>query len=229
MRAYANLLVKTCHNRGAHAMGGMAAFIPSRKDALVNERALAKVREDKLRESGDGFDGTWVAHPDLVPVAMEIFDRALGDKPHQKECLREDVAVNGGELVNFTVPGGEITEAGLRQNISVAILYLESWLRGTGAVAIFNLMEDAATAEISRAQVWQWLHHPTAALKDGRKLTKDLYRSLVPEEMEKIQTLVGEKAFAAGKFELAAELFDHLAVNDQFVDFLTLIAYEQLD
>ncbi|MFN8596169.1 MAG: malate synthase A, partial [Anaerolineae bacterium] len=168
MRAYTELLVKTCHQRGAHAIGGMAAFIPSRKDPVVNENALKKVREDKLRESGDGFDGTWVAHPDLVPVAKEIFDEVLGDKPHQKERLREEVDVNASQLIDFAIPGGAITEAGLRLNINVALQYVEAWLRGTGAVAIYNLMEDAATAEISRAQVWQWINSPSGVLADGR-------------------------------------------------------------
>jgi malate synthase len=171
MRAYTELLVKTCHRRGAHAIGGMAAFIPSRKDAEVNRVALEKVREDKVRESGDGFDGTWVAHPDLVPHVKEIFDGILKDKPHQKDRLREDVNVAAADLLNFTISGAKITEAGLRLNINVGLLYIESWLQGTGAAALYNLMEDAATAEISRAQIWQWINHPTAALDDGRKIT----------------------------------------------------------
>ncbi len=229
MRAYTELLVKTCHQRGAHAIGGMAAYIPSRKDAEINEIALQKVREDKERESGDGFDGTWVAHPDLVATAMEVFDQRLGEKPHQKDRLREDVQVSAGQLIDFRIAGGEITEKGLRQNINVPLQYIESWLRGTGAVAIFNLMEDTATAEISRAQVWQWIHSPTASLSDGRKITADLYRSLVPQELEKIKDLYGEKAFNAGKFTLAQQIFDQLVLDDQFVDFLTLIAYRYLD
>jgi malate synthase len=229
MRAYTDLLVKTCHGRGAHAMGGMAAYIPSRKDAEVNEIALNKVREDKLREVGDGFDGTWVAHPDLVPVAMEVFDQALGEKPHQKDCLRQEVQVTARDLINFEVPGGQITEAGLRQNISVALQYLESWLRGTGAVAIFNLMEDTATAEISRAQVWQWVHNPKAFLHDGRKVNIELFRNMVPEELGKIKQFIGEKLYASGKFDLARQLFDALVTEDEFVDFLTLVAYDQLD
>ena len=229
MRAYTDLLVKTCHKRGAHAIGGMAAFIPSRKDAQVNEIALQKVREDKLRESGDGFDGTWVAHPDLVPVAMEIFDRALGEKPHQKDCLRAEVNVTAADLTHFSIAGGAITESGLRQNISVALQYLEAWLRGTGAVAIFNLMEDTATAEISRAQVWQWVHQPQARLDDGRPIDLQLYRSLVPEELEKIRAMYGDALFSAGKFSAAKELFDQLVSEKQFVDFLTLVAYDQLD
>jgi len=229
MRAYTELLVKTCHHRGAHAIGGMAAFIPSRRDPQVNEIALAKVREDKERESRDGFDGTWIAHPDLVPVAREVFEKALGDKPHQKERLREEVRVTAQELRDFRVPGGTITEEGLRNNISVGLQYLESWLRGTGAVAIFNLMEDAATAEISRAQVWQWIHHPTAALSDGRKIDIDLYRTLLPEELEKIKSMLGAERFAAGKFQLATQLFDRLSTEKDFTEFLTLVAYDYVD
>ncbi|MFM8323135.1 MAG: malate synthase, partial [Chloroflexota bacterium] len=228
MRAYTNLLVQTCHKRGAHAMGGMAAYIPNRKNPEINEIALAKVHDDKLRESGDGFDGTWVAHPDLVPVAMEVFKNALGDKPHQKDRLREDVHVTGPELITFDIAGGQITEAGLRTNISVGIMYLESWLRGSGAVAIYNLMEDAATAEISRAQVWQWIHNPQTRLADGRPVTKELYRSILPEEIERIKEMYGEKLFNTGKFELAEKLFDELAAGDEFCDFLTLMAYPYL-
>jgi malate synthase len=229
MRAYTELLVKTCHRRGAHAIGGMAAFIPSRKDAEVNERALAKVREDKERESGDGFDGTWVAHPDLVVIAREPFDKTLGNRLHQKGRWREDVQVTAPQLINFHVPGGQITETGMRHNINVAIQYLESWLLGIGAAGIYNLMEDAATAEISRSQVWQWLHHSHAALNDGRKITLELYRLLLSEEMDKIKALVGEKRFAAGKFELAKQLFDQLVTDKNFAEFLTLRAYEHLD
>ena len=229
MRAYTELLVQTCHRRGAHAIGGMAAFIPSRKDAEVNARALAKVREDKERESGDGFDGTWVAHPDLVAIARAPFDKMLGNKPHQKERLREEVEAGAKDLLNFEIPGGQITEAGLRSNINVAIQYLDSWLRGAGAVGIYNLMEDAATAEISRSQVWQWLHHAHAALNDGRRITMELYRTLLSEEMEKIKSLAGEKRFAAGKFELAKQLFDQLVTEKSFAEFLTLPAYEYLD
>lgn len=229
MRAYTELLVQTCHKRGAHAIGGMAAFIPSRKDPQVNELALTKVREDKLRESSDGFDGTWVAHPDLVSTAMEVFAQALGDRPHQKERRREEVRTRAEDLVNFNVPGGQITEAGLRLNINVAIQYLEAWLRGNGAVGINNLMEDAATAEISRAQVWQWTHNPNARLADGRAVTLDLYRQLLPEEMGKIRSMVGETAFALGKFDLAQQLFDQLVTAPEFAEFLTLGAYNYLD
>jgi len=229
MRAYTELLVQTCHKRGAHAIGGMAAFIPSRKDPQVNEIALTKVREDKLRESGAGFDGTWVAHPDLVPTAMEVFAKALGDKPHQKERLREDVQTRAEDLINFNVPNGQITEAGLRLNINVGIQYLEAWLRGNGAVGINNLMEDAATAEISRAQVWQWTHNPNAHLDDGRAVTLDLYRQLLREELGKIKALYGDTAFAAGKFDLARQLFDQLVTAPEFAEFLTLGAYNHLD
>ncbi|MBP7691874.1 MAG: malate synthase A [Anaerolineales bacterium] len=229
MRAYTELLVRTCHRRGAHAIGGMAAFIPSRKDAAVNDVAITRVREDKLRESQDGFDGTWVAHPDLVPTAKAVFDGKLGDRPHQKERLREDVAVTAGQLCDFRVPGGQITEAGLRMNINVGVLYIESWLRGVGAAALYNLMEDAATAEISRAQVWQWTHHPKAVLADGRPVTLDLYRQCLPEELAKIKALVGPDAYAKGQFEPAAALFDHLVTQATFSEFLTLGAYAQLE
>lgn len=215
LRAYTELLVRTCHKRGAHAMGGMAAFIPSRKDAAINEIALAKVREDKERECSDGYDGTWVAHPDLVPIAREPFDRLLAERPHQKERLREDVAVSARQLLDFHIPGGYITESGLRNNISVALQYMDSWLQGTGAVAIFNLMEDAATAEISRSQLWQWLHHPHAVLEDGRKITAELYRTIFGQE--------------AQQNSLAAQIVDRLVMNPEYTDFLTLPAYEYLD
>ncbi len=229
MRAYTELLVKTCHKRGAHAIGGMAAYIPSRKDREVNERALAKVREDKLREARDGFDGTWVAHPDLVPLAQEVFDKALGVKPHQKERLREEVQVSARDLIDFRVPGGVITESGLRLNINVGLQYIEAWLRGTGAAAIDNLMEDTATAEISRAQIWHWLHRGSATLADGRPVTLELYRRLLPEELAKIKALHGAENFAAGKYTLACQLFNRLLEEDNFSDFLTLIAYDHLD
>lgn len=229
MRAYTELLVKTCHQRGAHAIGGMAAFIPSRKDPDINRIALAKVREDKDRESKDGFDGTWVAHPDLVPTAMEEFDRFLGDNPHQKGRLREEVAVTSQDLLNFKIEGGEITEKGFRHNMSVAILYIASWLRGTGAAALFNLMEDAATAEISRAQVWQWINHENARLSDGRGIDLDLYHKFQPEEMKKIKGWVGDDFFRTGKFDLAAKIFDDLVTNKNFTEFLTLRAYEELE
>ncbi len=229
MRAYTELLVKTCHRRGAHAIGGMAAFIPSRKDSKVNEVALAKVREDKERESSDGFDGTWVAHPDLVAIAKAPFDRVLGNRPHQKERLRDEVHVTAQQLLDFRIPNSAISEAGLRNNISVAIQYLESWLQGTGAVGIYNLMEDAATAEISRSQVWQWLHRPQAMLVDGRKVNIDLYRTLQSEELQKIRELHGKERFISGRYAEAAELFDKLATTKNFIEFLTVIAYEFLD
>jgi malate synthase len=229
MRAYTELLVRTCHKRGAHAIGGMAAFIPSRKDAAVNEIALTRVREDKLRESRDGFDGTWVAHPDLVPVAKAVFDEKLGDKPNQKERMREDVNVTSSDLMRFTIPDGKITEAGVRNNVNVAIQYIEAWLRGNGAVAIFNLMEDAATAEISRAQLWQWIHNPNGKLDDGRKVTHDMVRGFAKEEMEKIRASVGDDAFGKGRYQEAWQLVDKLIGTDEFAEFLTLAAYERLD
>jgi malate synthase len=210
MRAYTELLVKTCHRRGAHAMGGMAAFIPSRRDPEVNETALAKVHEDKVREAGDGFDGTWVAHPDLVPVAMEVFDGVLGSKPNQVDRQRDDVSVSAADLLDLRVDGGAITEGGLRQNVSVGIRYLESWLRGVGAAAIDNLMEDAATAEISRSQVWQWVRHA--------KFTPDQVRTVIAEELPE-----------GGRFEEAREIFERVALNDDFVEFLTLPAYDYID
>ncbi len=222
MRAYTELLVRTCHRRGAHAIGGMAAFIPSRRAPQVNEIALAKVREDKEREANDGFDGTWVAHPDLVPVATEVFDRVLGEKPHQKDRLREDVHVTARDLLDVRVPGGRITEAGLRNNVSVALQYLDSWLRGQGAAAIFNLMEDTATAEISRAQLWQWRFH-SAALDDGRPVTKELYEQIRDEELAK---LGGE---TTGRLREAREILDRLVLADEFIDFLTFIAYDYID
>lgn len=228
MRAYTELLVRTCHKRGAHAMGGMAAFIPSRKDAQVNEIALTRVREDKLRESKDGFDGTWIAHPDLVPPVRRVFDDALGDKPHQKERMRDDVKVAASQLIDFKIPNGSITEAGLRNNISVGIQYTEAWLRGNGAVAINNLMEDAATAEISRSQVWQWLHHG-GVLDDGRAITQDLYRTIFDQEIQKIEQQWGASNVAKSRLAEASLLFDRLVTADQLSDFLTLPAYGYLD
>ena len=221
MRAYTELLVKTCHRRGAHAIGGMAAFIPSRKDREINEVALTNVRKDKEREVGDGFEGTWVAHPDLVPVAMDVFAHTLGDKPHQKERLREEVQVEARDLLNAQVPGGSITEAGLRNNVSVALQYLNSWLLGNGAAAIYNLMEDVATAEISRAQLWQWMHR-NAQLDDGRRVTKDLYEEIREEELSK---LGGREA---GRYREAAEILDGLATKEEFTEFLTIPAYRYL-
>jgi malate synthase len=222
MRAYTELLVKTCHRRGAHAMGGMAAFIPSRRDAEVNAAALAKVREDKLRESGDGFDGTWVAHPDLVPVAREVFEKALSGRANQKERLREEVSVTAEMLLDTRVPGATVTEAGVRGNVNVGLQYLNSWLSGNGAAAIFNLMEDVATAEISRSQLWQWIHND-ARLSDGRPVTRELYETVRGEE---IARLGGP---ATGRLGEAAEILDGLVASDEFPEFLTLSAYERLD
>ena len=227
MRAYTELLVKTCHKRGAHAMGGMAAFIPSRRDPEVNEKALAKVREDKLRESNDGFDGSWVAHPDLVPVCKEIFDGVLGANPNQIASKpRDDVNVTAEDLLAVGKTPGQITEAGLRNNISVALQYLASWLAGTGAVGIFNLMEDAATAEISRSQVWQWIHNDIR-LDDGPTVTADLVERLIDEELTKIREQTPD-AFDAERYGQAVALFTEVALADSFVDFLTLPAYERM-
>jgi malate synthase len=185
MRAYTELLVATCHRRGAHAMGGMAAFVPNRKDSAVTESALAKVREDKQREVSDGFDGTWVAHPDLVPVAREVFEKALGSRPHQKDRVRGDVSADASRLLDTRVPGGQVTEAGFRNNVNVGLQYLSSWLSGNGAAAIFNLMEDVATAEIARSQLWQWIHNG-AKLADGRAATVPLYRQIREEELSRL-------------------------------------------
>jgi malate synthase len=212
MRAYTELLVKTCHRRSAHAMGGMAAFVPSRRDPEVNEVALAKVREDKQREAGDGFDGTWVAHPDLVSVALEEFDAVLGVRPNQIERLREEVDVAAADLLDVRVPGGAVTSEGVRMNVSVGLRYLESWLRGAGAVTIYNLMEDAATAEISRSQIWQWLRH-------GR--------------VERDQVVAFEEAELAeageGRWHEARSLFDEVALSEELEEFLTLPAYELIE
>jgi malate synthase len=210
MRSYTELLVKTCHRRGAHAIGGMAAFIPSRRDPEVNELALTNVREDKLREAGDGFDGTWVAHPDLVPVALAVFDDVLGERPNQIGRQRDDVSVTAADLLDVAATPGEVTEEGVRLNISVGIQYMSSWLNGVGAAAINNLMEDAATAEISRSQIWQWVHH-------GR-VSRERVLELVGEELEKL----------GPGYDAAAELFAEVALTDEFAEFLTLPAYERL-
>jgi malate synthase len=223
MRAYTELLVRTCHKRGAFAMGGMAAFIPSRRDPQVNETALAKVRADKEREAGDGFDGSWVAHPDLVPVCMEVFDAQLGEAPNQLDRLREEVKVGADDLLNVSATEGEVTEDGLRNNIGVALRYLAAWLGGNGAVAIFNLMEDAATAEISRSQLWQWTHN-AVTLADGRQVTAELVRAMLDEETARIRDEVGEAG--AGHLERARALFERVALDDHFADFLTLPAYD---
>jgi len=232
MRAYTELLVKTCHKRGAHAIGGMAAFIPSRRDAAVNETAMAKVREDKLRESRDGLDGTWVAHPDLVPVAMEVFDEVLGARPNQKSRTRAEVDVRAAELADFAVPHGTVSEAGVRANIDVALQYIEAWLRGSGAVAIHNLMEDAATAEISRSQLWQWVQR-NARLSDGSAMSADRYRALRDETLaalraETLAALRAERGDSASRLDAAAELLDKLVLDGIFTDFLTVPGYELL-
>ncbi|HEY6823465.1 MAG TPA: malate synthase A [Steroidobacteraceae bacterium] len=222
MRAYALLLVKTCHRRGAPAMGGMAAQIPIKNDPAANEAALEKVRQDKLREVTDGCDGTWVAHPGLVPIAKEIFDKHM-PQPNQYGRQRPDVNVSAKDLLNFQ-PERPITEAGLRNNISVGIQYLGAWLAGNGCVPVFNLMEDAATAEISRSQIWQWIRSPKGVLEDGRKVTVELFRQLLAEELAKVKS-----AQAEGRYDEAAKLFDRLTSDDRYVEFLTLPAYQQLD
>jgi malate synthase len=222
MRAYSELLVATCHRRGAHAIGGMAAFIPNRRDPEVTERALAKVREDKDREAGDGFDGTWVAHPDLVPVARAEFDRRLGERPHQKDRRRDDVRVRAADLLDFRVASGTVSEDGVRRNVAVALEYLDSWLRGVGAAAIANLMEDTATAEISRAQLWQWRTRG-ARLTDGRIVTADLYRVVRDEELARLS------GRGQGRLGDAAEILDRLVLGDEFTEFLTWLAYDLLD
>jgi malate synthase len=212
MRAYTELLVRTCHAREAHAMGGMAAFVPSRRDPEVNETAIAKVREDKDREAGNGFDGTWVAHPDLVPVATEVFDDVLGDRPNQVDRRRDDVEVEARDLLDVRVPGGEVTDEGVRSNVDVGLQYLESWLRGVGAAAIHNLMEDAATAEISRAQIWQWVRHG--------KVERERVREIEAAEIA---------SFPEGRWDEARAVFDRVALEEDFVEFLTLPAYDHLD
>jgi malate synthase len=230
MDAYSELLVKTCHRRGAHAMGGMSAVIPSRSDEQANTRAFEAVRADKEREAGAGFDGTWVAHPDSVPVAMEAFDAVLGDRPNQVDRQRDDVRVGAGDLLAVAQTPGEITEEGLRLNVNVGIQYISSWLRGNGAAAIYGLMEDAATAEISRAQVWQWIHHGEV-LDDGRPVSPELVRTLATEELEKIRAEIGDDRWfeAEGRPELSRALFEQVALSgDDFVEFLTLPAYDEL-
>jgi malate synthase len=221
MKAYTDLLVKTCHQREAHALGGMAAFIPSRKDTQVNELAMAKVREDKERESRNGFDGTWVAHPDLVPLAKSIFSDVLGEAPHQKHRKREEVVADAAKLLNFAETGGKATETGFRANVEVALRYIERWISGQGAVAIHNLMEDAATAEICRAQLWQWIRHEVK-LDDGRAATRELYTKIRDEEFSKLQEE------GAGRFAEAAEILDRLVLSAKFPEFLTLEAYSYL-
>jgi malate synthase len=224
LRSYARLAVRTCHRRGIHAIGGMAAQIPIRNDPTANQHAMEKVRADKEREVGEGHDGTWVAHPALVGVAQEVFDAAMPG-PHQLGRRRDDVDVSADDLL--TMPAGLVTEAGLRLNVAVALRYLDAWLRGQGAVPIFNLMEDAATAEISRSQIWQWIRHG-ARLEDGRPVTADLYRTLRREEMDSLRREVGDARWGATRFEEAGLILDRLVTAERFTEFLTLPAYDFL-
>ncbi|EST31474.1 malate synthase A [Streptomyces niveus] len=227
MRAYTELLVRTCHKRGAHAIGGMAAFIPSRRDPEVNKVAFAKVKDDKDREAADGFDGSWVAHPDLVPIAMASFDAVLGERPNQKDRLREDVSVTAPELIAIDSLDAKPTYQGLVGAVQVGIRYIEAWLRGLGAVAIFNLMEDAATAEISRSQIWQWIN-AGVVFENGETATADLVRGIAAEELTAIRTEIGDEAFTAGAWQQAHDLLLTVALDESYEDFLTLPAYEQL-
>lgn len=226
MRAYSLQLIKTCHRRGAFAMGGMAAQIPIKNDPAANEQALAKVRADKEREANDGHDGTWVAHPGLVALAKEAFDRVM-KTPNQIHRQRDDVKVSAADLLDFQ-PKGPITEQGLRQNINIGIQYIGAWLAGIGCVPIFNLMEDAATAEISRAQIWHWIRSPLGVLDDGRKVTRELFRELVPQELRRVREILGEQQYAAGKYDEGAKMFEELTLRDEFVEFLTLPAYDYI-
>ncbi|ASU80106.1 malate synthase A [Actinopolyspora erythraea] len=225
MRAYTELLVRTCHKRGAFAIGGMAAFIPNRRDPEVTERALAKIHDDKRREANDGFDGSWVAHPDTVSVCKEEFDAVLGDKPNQLDRKREDVSVTAADLLNTAETPGDKTIEGLRSAVDVGVRYIVSWLSGNGAAGIHNMMEDAATAEISRSQIWQWLHNGIV-LNDGQRVTKDLVRQVLADTEKQLRA---EEGFPAENLDRAVELFERVAVADEFVDFLTLPAYEQID
>jgi malate synthase len=227
MKSYAELLVKTCHRRNAHAMGGMAAQIPVKNDEAANAEAFARVKADKEREARQGHDGTWVAHPALVPVAKEAFDRLMPSRNQIATAKRDDVRVTAADLLRFE-PERPITEKGLRLNVNVAIQYIGAWLAGQGAVPIFNLMEDAATAEISRSQVWQWIRSPKGTLDDGRKVTKALVAFCLPQEMEKIRGLLGP-AYGEGKYDEAAAIFADLVNSDTFVEFLTLPAYQRLN
>ncbi|MHB1216589.1 MAG: malate synthase A [Alphaproteobacteria bacterium] len=224
LRSYSLLLIKTCHRRGAHAMGGMAAQIPIRNDAAANEAAIAKVRADKEREATDGHDGTWVAHPGLVPIAKEIFDRLMPG-PNQVDKTRADVSVTAKDILE--VADGTITEKGVRHNLNVGVQYIEAWLRGTGCVPIYNLMEDAATAEISRAQLWQWVKHG-AQITGGPRIDAAMVKRLLAEEMAKLERMVGAERYAKGKYTEAAEMFGGLVTAPTFVDFLTLPAYDRV-
>lgn len=226
MRAYSLLLIKTCHNRGAFAMGGMAAQIPIKNDAAANDAAIAKVRADKEREASDGHDGTWVAHPGLVPIAREAFDKVM-KSANQISKQRADVNVSASDLLDFQ-PQKPITESGLRANINIGLQYMGAWLAGIGCVPIFNLMEDAATAEISRSQIWHWMRSPHGVLDDGRKVDKTMFRSLVPEELAKIREMLGDTNYAAGKYDEAATMFSNLTLSEEFVEFLTLPAYDYI-
>ncbi|MFE9251700.1 malate synthase A [Streptomyces sp. NPDC007088] len=230
MRAYTELLVRTCHKRGAHAIGGMAAFIPSRRDPEVNRVAFEKVRADKDREAADGFDGSWVAHPDLVAVARESFDAVLGERPHQKDRLREDVSVAAGDLIAIDSLAAEPTYEGLVNAVQVGIRYIEAWLRGSGAVAIFHLMEDAATAEISRSQIWQWINAGVEVEREGVRVpvTRELARAVADEELASLRTELGEDAFASGRWSEAHELLLKVSLDEDYADFLTVPAYERL-
>jgi malate synthase len=225
LSSYVQLLIKTCHRRGIHAMGGMAAQVPIKNDPAANEQALEKVRQDKLREVRAGHDGTWVAHPGLVPVAKQIFDEHMKG-PNQLGVRRDEVRVTGADLL--AVPDGEITEQGLRWNVDVGIQYLEAWLRGSGCVPIYNLMEDAATAEICRAQVWQWVRHG-AKLTDGRPVTASMVLDATKQQLDKLRGELGAERFAQGKFSTAAQLFDQMMTNADFPEFLTLVAYDYID
>ncbi|MGW6457624.1 malate synthase A [Streptomyces sp. NPDC055078] len=227
MRAYTELLVRTCHKRGAHAIGGMAAFIPSRRDAEVNRVAFEKVKADKDREAGDGFDGSWVAHPDLVPVAMASFDAVLGDRPHQKNRLREDVSVSARDLIDIGSLDARPTYEGLRNAVQVGIRYIEAWLRGLGAVAIFHLMEDVATAEISRSQIWQWIN-AGVVFENGERATPELARRIAADELTAIREELGDETFAAGNWRQAHDLLLKAALDESYEEFLTLSAYERL-
>jgi len=227
MRAYALLLIKTCHRRNAPAMGGMAAQIPIKHDPAANEAAMAKVRADKEREATDGCDGTWVAHPGLVPIAKEVFDKHMPG-PNQYSKQRPDVNVGARDLLRFE-PETPITEAGLRNNIQVGIQYIGAWLSGNGCVPIFNLMEDAATAEISRSQVWQWMRSPKGVLDDGRKVTRELFHEMLTDELRKTPSIVGAEAYAAGRYADGAKMFEEISVADDYVEFLTLPAYAAID
>jgi malate synthase len=228
MHAYTDLLAATCHKRGAHAMGGMAALIPSRRDEEANEKALAGVREDKEREVGQGYDGTWVAHPDLVPVAREVFEKGLGGAPNQLSKQRPDVSVGASDLLSLPETPGQITEAGLRTDVNVGFQYLSFWLGGRGAAAINSLMEDAATAEISRSQIWQWVHHGVQ-LEDGRTVTAELVRRLLDEETAKIHESVGDETWEAGRPDETRAIFERVALSEPLEPFLTLEAYEYID